>query len=97
MGISPMSYLRQIRLARVHDDLHRADAGHITVARTPTGGLPAAVIDHAPQCDHLQYPSAGSAPHNRVTLLGRADRHVAGQRTPLGSALNWTFPATPAT
>jgi AraC-like DNA-binding protein/DNA-binding CsgD family transcriptional regulator len=33
MGISPMSYLRQIRLARVHDDLHRADAGHITVAR----------------------------------------------------------------
>jgi AraC-like DNA-binding protein/DNA-binding CsgD family transcriptional regulator len=33
MGITPTGYLRQIRLARAHDDLRRADAGHITVAR----------------------------------------------------------------
>lgn len=33
MGISPMSYLRQIRLARAHDDLRQTDANHITVAQ----------------------------------------------------------------
>jgi AraC-like DNA-binding protein/DNA-binding CsgD family transcriptional regulator len=33
MGIAPMCCLRQIRLARAHDDLCRADACHITVAR----------------------------------------------------------------
>jgi AraC-like DNA-binding protein/DNA-binding CsgD family transcriptional regulator len=33
MGISPMRFLREVRLARVHDDLRRAGPGDTTVAR----------------------------------------------------------------
>jgi AraC-like DNA-binding protein/DNA-binding CsgD family transcriptional regulator len=33
MGISPMSYLQQVRLSRAHDDLRHADVSHFTVAR----------------------------------------------------------------
>jgi AraC-like DNA-binding protein/DNA-binding CsgD family transcriptional regulator len=33
MGISPMGYLRKVRLARVHDDLRRARPDETTVAR----------------------------------------------------------------
>ena len=33
MGISPMGYLREVRLARAHDDLRRARPDETTVAR----------------------------------------------------------------
>jgi transcriptional regulator GlxA family with amidase domain len=32
VGVSPMAYLRQLRLARVHDELRRADPSRVTVA-----------------------------------------------------------------
>lgn len=32
VGVSPMAYLRQLRLARAHDDLRRSDPGAVTVA-----------------------------------------------------------------
>ncbi|MEV1288004.1 AraC family transcriptional regulator [Micromonospora sp. NPDC049679] len=32
LGLSPMAYLRQVRLDRAHDELHRADPGTVTVA-----------------------------------------------------------------
>src|ERR1700754_2731193 len=38
LGMSPMAYVRQVRLRRAHRDMRSADPAHTTSPRSPTAG-----------------------------------------------------------